>query len=428
MKKYNSRLGALMATVIAVSILPVRLSEGQWANPVNLIGSETVIWLMCMAIWLVSYYTYYRPGLVTWQKLVVSLIICAILSNVFYYGSNPFFEDYPLKPIRELPFWIATIRLSLRGLLIGLIMVPIIFLLEIERQRQKEALQRATDRAIAAERQKNLLEIRVSERTAELEQTLSVLSKSQDELDHQVYLLTRIIASIAHDVNAPLKFIITGTKLTGDLIRDNQLERADEYNQQLERALSNMGTFMQNLLEFAKGQIRKGALHLGNVNLVALIREKAGLFEQILHSRGNTLSLSLDENLTVISNSNLLGVILHNLLDNAIKNTLDGEIEISGTVTDDRLHLCIQNAVPSEDRDEISRTDQGFQLESETIGSGRDSYGLGLILVRDISALLNVDFLLETEGGKVIARIIFSEFCDSENSSGIDLSTTAIAS
>ncbi|WP_426295154.1 sensor histidine kinase [Dyadobacter endophyticus] len=427
MKKYNSRLGALMATVVTVSILPVRLSEGQAANPVNLIGSETVIWLMCMSIWLVSYYTYYRPGLVTWQKLVVSLIFCAILSNLFYYCSNPFFEDYPLKPIRELPFWIAAIRLSLRGLLIGLIMVPIIFLLEIERQRQKEALQRATDRAIAAERQKYLLEIRVSERTAELEQTLSVLSKSQDELDHQVYLLTRIIASIAHDVNAPLKFIITGTKLTGDLIRDNQLQRADEYNQQLERALSNMGTFMQNLLEFAKGQIRKGALHLGNVNLVALIHEKAGLFEQILHSRGNTLRFSLDENLTVISNSNLLGVILHNLMDNAIKNTLDGEIEISGTVIDDWLHLCIQNPVPGEDRDEIPRTDQGYQFEADAGSSGRDSYGLGLILVRDISALLNVDFSLETAGGKVVARIIFAEFYDTEHGSDIDLSTTAIA-
>src|SRR5688572_29731904 len=107
MKKYNLQLGALIATVLTLSILPVRLSEGQGADLVNLIGSETVIWLLCMAIWLASYHTYYTANLAKWQKLAASLVFCAALSNLFYFGSNPFFEDYPLKPMRELPIWIA---------------------------------------------------------------------------------------------------------------------------------------------------------------------------------------------------------------------------------------------------------------------------------------------------------------------------------
>lgn len=415
MKKYNLKLGTLIATVLTLSLLPVRLSEGQADDPVNLIGSETVIWLMCMSMWLATYHTYYRTHLARWQKVVMALVFCAAASNLFYYGSNPFFEDYPIKPIRQLPFWIATIRLSLRGLLLGLIMVPIIFLLEIERQRQKEALQRERDRAMDAERQKQKLEELVSERTAELEQTLSVLSNSQDELDHQVYLLTRVIASIAHDVNAPLKFIITGAELTGEFIRKGQLEQAAEYNQQMGRGLDNMATFMQNLLEFAKGQIRKGSLHMGNVNLAALAREKAGLFEQILSSKGNTLQLSLDESLTVTSNANLLGVILHNLLDNAAKNTQNGEIGIFTEVAADQLHLHIQNTVlaPS--------LNAGAGSDRDAARDGKDSQGLGLMLVRDISALLNVDFVIGADAGKVTARVAFPEFSISENIPAADL-------
>ncbi len=410
MKKYNLQLGASIAAVLTLSILPVRLSEGQSADPVNLIGSEIVIWLLCMSIWLASYRTYYRTNLVKWQRIAVSLVFCAALSNLFYYLSNPFFEDYPLKPIRELPFWIAVIRLSVRGLLVGLFMIPVIYLVEIQRQRQMEELQRERDRAIEAEKQKYLLELLVSERTAELEQTLSVLSLSQDELDHQVYLLTRVVASIAHDVNAPLKFIIAGAELTGKLIREKQLEQAAAYNRQLEQALGNMATFMGNLLDFAKGQIRRGALNIGNVNLAALIGEKAGLFAQILSAKGNTLHLAVDENLTVANNSHLLGVILHNLLDNAAKNTEKGEIEILSAIVEDRLHLCIQNEVLGAHADESVQKDLQNRLDLDIADMGKDGDGLGLVLVRDISALLNVEFLIEMAAGKVIARIVFPEF------------------
>jgi signal transduction histidine kinase len=420
MKKYNLQLGASIATVLTLSVLPIRLSEGQGTDPVNLIGSEMVIWLLCMSVWLASYHTYYRTDLVKWQKIAVSMFFCAALSNLFYYGSNPFFEDYPLKPMREIPFGIAVIRLSIRGLLVGLFMIPVIFLLEMQRQRQKEELQRERDRAIDAEKQKHVLELLVSERTRELEQTLSVLSKSQDELDHQVYLLTRIVASIAHDVNAPLRFIITGTELTGKLIRDNQLEQAAEYNQQLEQALGNMATFMGNLLDFAKGQIRRGALHMGNVNLAALIREKAGLFEQILLAKDNTLHVAVDENLTVANNSHLLGVILHNLLDNAAKNTQKGEIEILSAIIEDRLHLCIQNEVQLAHVDESAQKNLLNRPDLEVADIGKDSDGLGLVLIRDISVLLNVDFLIEMAAGKVVARIVFPEFSDSGNNSERD--------
>lgn len=411
-KKYNLRFGVLIATVVTLSILPARFSEGQGKNPASLIGSEIVIWLMCVAIWLVCYYTYRRFNLVTWQKIAVSLLFSIAIANLYFYGSIPFFGDNPFKSVSHLPFWIVTLRFSLRGLLLALIMIPLIVLLENERERQEEALKRERDRAIDAERQKHVLEELVSERTAELEETLTFLGESQEELDHQVYLLTRVVASIAHDVHAPLKFIVAATKDTGKLIGTSQLEQATEHNLLVERGLGNMMVFMQNLLDFAKGQIHKGALHSVNVNLATLMQEKAGLFEQILQSKSNSLRLSLNENLTVVSNANLLGVILHNLLDNAAKNTQDGEIEISSAIVEGRLHLYIQNPVTSAPLGGISQIDRQGMPRQYAANLGGDGYGLGLILIRDISALLNVDFLIEAIAGKVVARIAFSEFSE----------------
>jgi signal transduction histidine kinase len=412
MKKYNLQLGALIATIVALSVLPVRLSEGQGSNPFNLIGSEIVICMMCMSVWTATYQVYYHVQMAKWKKMVISFLICAALSNLFYWGSNPFFEDYPLRPMRELPFWIATMRLSIRGLLVGLMMVPIIFLIENERQRQREELAREKERVKDAEHQKQLLEKLVSERTLELERTLTVLGKSQDELDHQVYLLSRVVASIAHDVNAPLRYIISGAELVGKHITNRQFEEAAEYNQQMKKSLSSMAAFMQNLLEFAREQIHSGSLHMENVDLAALISEKAGLFEQILYSGGNTLEISLYDDLSVFSNANLLGVMLHNLLDNATKNTESGKIEILAKVVDDQLHLIIQNTVSKPHRD--LGTPQGAPGSAQQWDiSKTDGTGLGLLLVRDISSLLNVRFLIEATADMVAARIIFNEFSSS---------------
>ncbi|WP_177194211.1 sensor histidine kinase KdpD [Dyadobacter sp. SG02] len=414
MRKYNLQLGASMATVVTLAIVPVRLSEGQGANMVSLVGSEIVIWLMCMATWLSSYQTYHRLRLAKWQKIAIALALCAVISNLFFLASFRMFEDYPLKSMRDLPLWIITIRLSLRGLLLGLIMVPIIFLLETERERQAEALKRERDRAIEAEQQKHVLEMLVSERTADLEEALSFLGESQEELDHQVYLLTRVVASIAHDVHAPLQYIISATKHTGKLIGGAELEQAAESNLQVERGLDNMVVFMQNLLEFAKSQIHRGALQMGNVNLAALIRQKAGLFEQILSSGGNTLRIFLDEKLTVHSNTNLLGVILHNLLDNATKNTSGGEIEISGEVVDERLCLYIQNPLSGTPLNDTPGMNGHSVSGQFAFNPGMNGYGLGLVLVRDISALLNVDFLIEAAPGRVVAKLAFPEFSGAE--------------
>lgn len=417
MKKYNLLLGALLATVVTLSIVPARLSEGQGANPVSMIGSEIVIWLMCVGIWLACYHTYYRLNLVKWKKIVVSLVLSIAISNLYFFGSIPFFGDNPFKSVSQLPLWIVILRFSLRGLLLGIIMIPIIFLLEMQRERQEEALKRERDRASDAEKQKQVLEVLVSERTADLERVLSVLGESQDELDHQVYLLTRVVASIAHDVTAPLQFIVAATKQTGKLIDSRQLAQAGECNLQAERGLGNMVIFMQNLLEFARGQIHKGALHSVHVNLADLIQEKADLFEQIIHARGNKLRISLNENLTVISNANLLSVILHNLLDNATKNSRNGEIEVSSTIIEDRLHLYIQNPVTSIPLNGTPRFDRQNKPEQNGANLWSDGKGLGLILVRDISALLNVDFLIEAVAGKVTATIIFSDFSGMESKS-----------
>ena len=203
MKKYKTTLGLIISTLITLGMLPSRLSQGQGEDLQNLIGSELVIWTMCFASWCTTYFIQTQLQLKKWQKIALSLALCAVLSNLFYYSFNPFFEDYPLTPMRQYPLPYAMMRLSLRGLLMGLIIVPIAFLLENERQLHLAELNAQRERIRISEEQNRLLESVVSERTRTLENTLSSLKESESKLDNQVYLLSRLVASVTHDVSSP---------------------------------------------------------------------------------------------------------------------------------------------------------------------------------------------------------------------------------
>ena len=410
MKKFKPSLGLLIASLLTVSMLPVRISEGQGSDPHNLIGSEIVIWTMCFTSWCITYFIQLQFQLHKWQKIALSLVLCAVLSNLFYYTFNPFFEDYPLTPMRQYPLAFATLRLSLRGLLMGLIIVPIAFLFENERQLLKAQLDAERQRVKASEEQNKLLESVVSERTRTLENTVSSLRKSESRLDNQVYLLSRLVASVTHDVSSPLNYVIIVTSKINQLLETGRSDEAGGYSHELHKTLTSISTFMNNLLEFTKTQVHNESIVLTQVDLPALISEKVRLFEGIISQKNNKLIVNIDQELTAYTNYNLLAVILHNLLDNAARYTRDGIISIKIETKDGRHRLFIENSAKTvpETFTDHSETN-GYSQNGQKGSRQNESKGIGLILVKNICSLLDIDFSTRISDGMATAQLTFNE-------------------
>jgi signal transduction histidine kinase len=410
MKKYNPTLGLLIGTLLTVALLPVRISEGQGKNLYNLIGSELIIWVMCFTSWCFTHFIQQELQVPKWQKIALSLMLCAVFSNLFYYISNPFFEDYPLSPMRQYPLAFATLRLSLRGLLMGLIIVPIAFLFENERQLHRAELDAEKQRIRISEEQNRLLESVVSERTRTLENTLSSLKKSESKLDNQVYLLSRLVASVTHDVSSPLKYVIIVANKITQLLETGQVNEAHQYGQELHKTLIYMSAFMNNLLEFTKTQVRSESIVLTQVDLPALISEKVRLFEGIITQKNNRLSVSIDRELAISTNYNLFAVILHNLLDNASRYTYDGNIGIKTGMKDGRHVLSIENDVKTfPEMFLITVQNEAGSENWQKKPELNQNHGIGLILVRNICTLLDIDFQTKVRAGVATAQLIFNQ-------------------
>lgn len=128
-----------MALMMPLFILPARLRQGQGRDMVNLVGSETVLFLMCLTCSISVFFILRTSALpYRWMGLVLSAFCCGCLSIFFYFSSNFFFEDYPESPLGQMPFGKAVSILFYRGIVIAGVVSPVAWFFEGYRKAQEE--------------------------------------------------------------------------------------------------------------------------------------------------------------------------------------------------------------------------------------------------------------------------------------------------
>lgn len=115
--KHGFILSLILTTLF---VLPARISEGQLRiDPINVIISQFFIFLLCWSSWIVIILLLFQVNiLANWQKVIVGLLCCILLSIGSYLISSNFCEDFPLNPLSKMPWIWRLIRLSNRGILL----------------------------------------------------------------------------------------------------------------------------------------------------------------------------------------------------------------------------------------------------------------------------------------------------------------------
>jgi signal transduction histidine kinase len=239
-------------------------------------------------------------------------------------------------------------------------------------------------------RKKNkLLEVRIADRTKELEKTLLALQDSEHDLRRQTRIQERLITAMAHDIKSPLKFMADAASRMVNKLNRSGLEKEQEEAQILSEAGTRVYYYTENLLQYIRSQMKENKVVLRPVNLFQLVQEKVNIFQTIAAEQQTTIVNQLPVDWVINSHASLLGVVVHNLLDNAVKVTTEGTITVEafreGT-------LCILS---------IRDTGMGMRpalLEWCNAEAGENTTqqerspghtGIGLLIVKDLLALIN---------------------------------------
>lgn len=146
---------------------------------------------------------------------------------------------------------------------------------------------------------------------------------------------TMLYGMIAHDLRAPLSGF--KTVLHKDL-------PPVEKEKQLDRVVNRLQWLLDDLLKWTFSQQKQLQVQMETIDLVELLEENLGYFQDIIDSRGLQLSVKLPDELPVEADQEMISTVLRNLLQNAIKhNKNGGKVSIEANENDGGIVVSIIN-------------------------------------------------------------------------------------
>jgi signal transduction histidine kinase len=242
-------------------------------------------------------------------------------------------------------------------------------------------------------RNKNrMLEGRIASRTRELEQTLAALQDSEYDLRRQTQIQEKLILAMAHDIKSPLKFMARSAKRMLDNLQEKTgLEKEREEAQVLFESGTKVYYYTENLLQYIRSQTPHNNVIIKPANIFHVVEERVNIFQTIAHDQHSEIINLISPGFTINTNANLLGVIIHNLLDNAVKITIGGKITISARMHERQCILSVKDTGAGMREVLVDWCNQETGRQAGTVEQEQPAThaGMGLFIVKGLVPIIN---------------------------------------
>ncbi len=208
-----------------------------------------------------------------------------------------------------------------------------------------------------------------------------------------IFLIEKqFIANVSHELLTPIS--ILNTRLE-NLLNDEQLSREGENKLFASlKTLNRLKAIINSLLLISRVENNQFS-KTDEISIIKMITEVHEELEDRLTDMNLSFGMNLSEDFIFTGNKSLIHILLMNLINNAIKyNRQQGSIQISGKKNDEQFELIISDTGLGMKTEEIEKAFSRFEkLQSEK----KDSYGLGLAIVRSIAAFHQIKIDIKSD-------------------------------
>lgn len=254
-----------------------------------------------------------------------------------------------------------------------------------------------------------VVDIEWQEKPARLVTVRDITERKQaDELRLEVEKHVRLdklkddfINTVSHELRTPLSITKEAISLileraTGD-INDQQTEILGIAKNNIDR----LARIISGLLDISKIEAGKVELHKEDVDLQILVREIAQGFEGKAREKGLELKLSLpEEAILVYADEDKLSQIFINLIDNAVKFTAQGAIEVSAAEGSREIECRVRDTGIGITPEDLPKIFDKFTQFGRKEGPGEKGTGLGLSIVKGLVEVHGGEIRVESEIGR----------------------------
>jgi PAS domain S-box-containing protein len=245
----------------------------------------------------------------------------------------------------------------------------------------------------------NTLELRVQERSAELQAAMATLHRSQEELARSEAnaTLSTLVASVSHELSTPMgnslmaaSTLVDQSTLFQQAVDGNQLKRSDlasfvrTMREGCDLMLSNLQRAVELLKNFRQVVNDQASEQRRCFDLASAVREVVATLAPSLKKSPHRVVVNIPEGIDMDSFPGPLGQVVINLVNNAYLHAFDGlndgVVTIEATLDAERVRMTV-----SDNGSGMSPQTQAhlFQPFFST-KAGRGGTGLGMTIVENL--------------------------------------------
>ncbi len=229
-----------------------------------------------------------------------------------------------------------------------------------------------------------------------------MLRKAKHEAEELNQLKSNFLYQISHKLRTPFESIVGYTELLLKLVEDN------DHRVMLKgilRSSKRLVDTLNKILDLAKLEDNEIEMLISDFSLSDIVYEVFNIHEERAKNKGITLKNETDLNLLVKSDKDLVKEIIDILVDNGIKYTQEGYVEVSAKKVNhsEKGQSIIVDVKDtglgiSEEKKRVIWDE--FRQDKGGISQDNEGVGLGLSLAKRYAALIGGEISLESEEGK----------------------------
>ena len=221
-----------------------------------------------------------------------------------------------------------------------------------------------------------------------------------------------LITNVSHDIKTPLTSIINYV----DLLKKENIynEQAKEYIEILDSKSQRLKKLTEDLVEASKISTGNISLNLEKINVVELVKQATGEFEDKFKKRGLETIINADKNeVDIMADSRYMYRIIENLFSNVSKYALENSrvyIDIKQSKEDNLANnVIIEVKNISKDKLNISAEELMQRFVRGDKSRTTEGSGLGISIAQNLTELQKGKFELKLDGDLFKVKIIFAK-------------------
>jgi two-component system sensor histidine kinase/response regulator len=211
------------------------------------------------------------------------------------------------------------------------------------------------------------------------------LTKQYEDLKNMNITKDKFFSIIAHDLKNPISSFVKISDFLVEQFHDLSKDEIKEFMDEVQLSANSVYELLENLLLWSRTQRGLVQFHPMNLDLRTIILNNINLLKMNADTKKINLNYSIESEITIYADPNMINTILRNLITNAIKFTHEnGIITVKSYTYDDEFcAISVEDngiGIPEDKRTKM------FNLESSYSTSGTNNEkgtGLGLILCKE---------------------------------------------